>query len=47
MRCCRRVEEGTVTLIGATTENPYFEVNSAPLAEPDLELVPLTDEELA
>src|SRR3712207_8885924 len=23
------VEEGLVTLIGATTENPYFEVNSA------------------
>ena len=23
------VENGTVTLIGATTENPYFEVNSA------------------
>ena len=27
------VEEGLVTLIGATTENPYFEVNSA-LSEP-------------
>ena len=24
-----RVENGTVTLIGATTENPYFEVNKA------------------
>src|SRR3954467_1435426 len=24
------VEEGVITLIGATTENPYFEVNSAP-----------------
>lgn len=23
------VENGTVTLIGATTENPYFEVNRA------------------
>src|SRR5206468_3707378 len=23
------VEDGTVVLIGATTENPYFEVNSA------------------
>src|SRR4029453_5646001 len=22
------VEDGTITLIGATTENPYFEVNS-------------------
>ena len=26
------VEEGTITLIGATTENPYFEVNSALLS---------------
>ena len=26
------VEEGTVTLVGATTENPYFEVNSALLS---------------
>src|SRR5206468_8360902 len=26
------VEEGIVTLIGATTENPYFEVNSALLS---------------
>ena len=23
------VEDGTITLIGATTENPYFEVNNA------------------
>ena len=23
------VEDGTITLIGATTENPYFEVNKA------------------
>ena len=23
------VEDGTVTLVGATTENPYFEVNAA------------------
>ena len=28
-RCCRRSRTGCVTLIGATTENPYFEVNSA------------------
>src|SRR3954467_7868345 len=27
------VEEGLVTLIGATTENPYFEVNSALLSQ--------------
>ena len=31
------VEEGLLTLIGATTENPYFEVNSALLSRgPDL-----------
>src|SRR3954469_7028054 len=38
------VEEGLVTLIGATTENPYFEVNSALLSRPQvIELRPLTD----
>src|SRR5215208_1515658 len=42
------VEEGVVTLIGATTENPYFEVNSALLSRMQLyELEPLSDEELA
>ena len=36
------VEEGLVTLIGATTENPYFEVNSALLSRMQLyELEPL------
>jgi len=30
------VEEGVVTLIGATTENPYFEVNSALLSRSQL-----------
>jgi putative ATPase len=30
------VEEGLVTLIGATTENPYFEVNSALLSRTQL-----------
>jgi putative ATPase len=36
------VEEGLVTLIGATTENPYFEVNSALLSRVQLfELHPL------
>ncbi|HZT45279.1 MAG TPA: replication-associated recombination protein A, partial [Gaiellaceae bacterium] len=36
------VEEGLVTLIGATTENPYFEVNSALLSRVQLfELYPL------
>jgi len=36
------VESGLITLIGATTENPYFEVNSALLSRCALfELVPL------
>ena len=36
------VEEGLITLIGATTENPYFEVNSALLSRMQLyELGPL------
>ena len=30
------VEEGVLTLIGATTENPYFEVNSALLSRVQL-----------
>src|SRR6476661_6154912 len=44
------VESGLLTLVGATTENPYFEVNSAllsrcqlfelmPLAAPDMEAI--------
>ena len=41
------VEEGIVTLIGATTENPYFEVNSALLSRSQIyELEPLSEEEL-
>jgi putative ATPase len=41
------VEEGLLTLIGATTENPYFEVNSALLSRLQLyELDSLTVEEL-
>jgi putative ATPase len=41
------VEEGLVTLIGATTENPYFEVNSALLSRVQLyELSPLSEGEL-
>jgi putative ATPase len=36
------VEDGTLTLIGATTENPYFEVNSALLSRAQVyELLPL------
>ena len=41
------VEDGLVTLIGATTENPYFEVNSALLSRCTvIELVALSEEEL-
>src|SRR3954467_2315769 len=41
------VEEGLVTLIGATTENPYFELNSALLSRTQIyELQPLGEEEL-
>jgi putative ATPase len=41
------VEQGLVTLIGATTENPYFEVNSALLSRLQLyELHPLAEPEL-
>src|SRR5918999_509289 len=41
------VEEGTVTLIGATTENPYFEVNSALLSRSQIyELEPLSEEDV-
>src|SRR5258706_8806573 len=39
------VEDGTITLIGATTENPYFEVNSALLSRMRIwRLEPLPDE---
>jgi putative ATPase len=42
------VEDGTVTLIGATTENPYFEVNSALLSRLRVwRLEPLADVEVA
>jgi len=42
------VEEGVVTLIGATTENPYFEVNSALLSRSQIyELRPLGPEQIA
>jgi putative ATPase len=41
------VEDGTVTLAGATTENPYFEVNSALLSRLRVyRLEALTDEEV-
>src|SRR5204863_6988711 len=39
------VEEGIVTLIGAPTENPYFELNSALLSRTQIfELEPLWEE---
>jgi putative ATPase len=42
------VESGVVTLIGATTENPYFEVNSALLSRTQVyELQPLARDEVA
>jgi putative ATPase len=42
------VESGLITLIGATTENPYFEVNSALLSRCQIyELEPLSDDDLA
>jgi putative ATPase len=42
------VESGLITLIGATTENPYFEVNSALLSRTQVyELQPLEQDELA
>jgi putative ATPase len=41
------VEDGLLTLIGATTENPYFEVNSALLSRCQIyELLPLTAEQV-
>jgi putative ATPase len=41
------VEEGLVTLIGATTENPYYEVNSALLSRTQVyQLEPLSPEEV-
>jgi len=42
------VEDGTVTLVGATTENPYFEVNAALLSRMRVwRLESLTDEDVA
>src|SRR5262245_36369947 len=42
------VEDGLVVLVGATTENPYFEVNSALLSRSQIyELQELTAEDIA
>lgn len=41
------VEDGTLILIGATTENPYFEVNSALISRSSIfELYPLSKEDI-
>jgi putative ATPase len=41
------VEHGTIVLIGATTENPYFEVNSALVSRSKIfRLAPLSEEEI-
>src|SRR5688500_2475103 len=43
----RQGEDGTITLIGATTENPYFEVNSALLSRMRVfRLEPLSNDQL-
>ncbi len=42
-----QVEDGTITLIGATTENPYFSLNNALLSRMRVfRLEPLTDEQV-
>ncbi len=42
------VENGTVVLIGATTENPFFEVNSALVSRSRIfQLTPLTEDDLS
>ncbi len=41
------VEDGTIILIGATTENPFFEVNKAIISRSTVfQLYPLTNEEI-
>lgn len=41
------VEDGTIVLIGATTENPYFEVNGALISRSNVfELYPLKNEDI-
>jgi len=41
------VEKGTIVLIGATTENPYFEVNKALVSRSRIfQLIPLTEADL-
>ena len=41
------VEDGTIILIGATTENPYFEVNGSLISSSSIfELIPLSHEDI-
>ena len=41
------VEDGTIILVGATTENPYFEVNKALISRSTVfQLYPLTEEDI-
>ena len=48
MRSCRYVEQGLITFIGATTENPSFEVNSALLSRAAVYVLePLSPDDLA
>ena len=42
-----QVEDGSIVLIGATTENPYFEVNKALVSRSTVfQLVPLSEQEI-
>ena len=42
-----QVEDGTIVLIGATTENPFFEVNKALLSRSTVfQLFPLTQADI-
>ncbi len=44
MASCGVVEDGTVTLVGATTENPSFELNAAILSRAQVLIVRRLDE---
>ena len=46
-RCLPHVENGVIILIGATTENPYFEVNKALVSRSRIfQLKALTEDDL-
>ena len=47
MSCCQLWSKGILILIGATTENPFFEVNAALLSRSQIyQLKPLTEQDL-